>query len=123
MAERHLKVIDKILNEGRLYLRFNDVFYKIKSMTIQGLNAKLDCRNMQDGEEYEINFKIETGLLDDLIGFGLKDARSSIFVISEDQSRPIWFETSIAELIKEVERKELKSDIRRMLGGYTDIEV
>lgn len=123
MAERYLKAIDKVLSEGRLYLRFNDVFYKIKSVSIQDLNAKLECRNLQDGEEYEINFKIEKGLLNDLLEFGLKDSRDSVFIISEDQNRPIWFETSIAELIKEVERKELRSDIRRMLGRYADMEV
>ena len=123
MAERYLKAIDKVLSEGRLYLRFNDVFYKIKSVSIQDLNAKLECRNLQDGEEYEINFKIEKGLLNDLLEFGLKDSRDSVFIISEDQNRPIWFETSIAELIKEVEKKELRSDIRRMLGRYADMEV
>ena len=53
LAERYLKAIDKVLSEGRLYLRFNDIFYKIKSVSIQDLNAKLECRNMQDGEEYE----------------------------------------------------------------------
>jgi len=123
LAERYLKAIDKVLSEGRLYLRFNNVFYKIKSVSIQDLNAKLECRNLQDGEEYEINFKIEKGLLNDLLEFGLKDSRDSVFIISEDQNRPIWFETSIAELIKEVERKELRSDIRRMLGRYADMEV
>jgi hypothetical protein len=123
LAERYLKAIDKVLSEGRLYLRFNDVFYKIKSVSIQDLNAKLECRNLQDGEEYEINFKIEKGLLNDLLEFGLKDSRDSVFIISEDQNRPIWFETSIAELIKEVEKKELRSDIRRMLGRYADMEV
>jgi len=123
LAERYLKAIDKVLSEGRLYLRFNDIFYKIKSVSIQDLNAKLECRNMQDGEEYEINFKIEKGLLNDLLEFGLKDSRDSVFIISEDQNKPIWFETSIAELIKEVERKELRSDIRRMLGRYADMEV
>jgi len=112
-----------MLNEGRLYLKFNDTFYKIKSVAVQGLNARFECRSLKDGEEYEIGFKIEKALLDDLLKFGFKDRPSSIFVISEDLNRPIWFETTIGELIKELERKELRSDIRRMLEGYTDIEL
>ncbi|MEM3737249.1 MAG: hypothetical protein QXJ75_04085 [Candidatus Bathyarchaeia archaeon] len=118
-----MKVVDKVLSEGRLYLKFNDVFYKVKSLTIQGLSARFDCRSLENGEDYEINFKVDEKLLGDLIRFGLKDERNSIFIISEDMDRPVWFETSIAELIKEVEKKGLKNDLRRTLGMYPDMEV
>lgn len=122
MAERYLKAVQKVLNKGSVYLRLHGSIYKIKSLEIKDSDAKFDCRSLRDGENYEINFKIEKKLMTDLVGFGLRDKPNSVFIISEDADKPIWFETSLQELIVEVEKRALRKDLLKELSTYVDIE-
>ncbi|WP_309493239.1 hypothetical protein [Candidatus Hecatella orcuttiae] len=122
MAERYLKAVQKVLNKGSVYLRLHGSIYKIRSLEIKGSDAKFDCRSLHNGENYEISFKIEKKLMTDLIGFGLRDKPNSVFVISEDADKPIWFETSLQELIEEVEKRALRKDLLKELSTYADIE-
>jgi hypothetical protein len=94
----------------------------VKAIEIKGSNAKFECENLQDGEEYEISFKIEKDLMVDLLRFGLKDKPDQVFMISEDLNRPIWFETTLDELIRELEEWKLKKGLKKELAEYKDIE-
>ena len=122
MAERYVKAIEKVLSRGRCYLRLDGVLYRVKKIEIRGLNATFDCKSMHDGEDYEVKFKIERKLLEDLLSFSLKDEKDAIFVISEDAGGTLWFETSMAELIKGVEEREIKENLKRELSNFFDLE-
>jgi len=122
LAERYVKAIEKVLSRGRCYLRLDGVLYRVKKIEIRGLNATFDCKSMHDGEDYEVKFKIERKLLEDLLSFSLKDEKDAIFVISEDAGGTLWFETSMAELIKGVEEREIKENLKRELSNFFDLE-
>ena len=122
MAERYVRAIEKVLGQGRCYLKLDGVLYKVRKIEIKGLEARFDCRSMQDGEEYEIKFKVNRRLLKDLLGFSLKDQKDSIFVISEDEAGTFWFETSMTELLKGIEEKEVRENLRKELSKYMDLE-
>ncbi len=122
MAERYVKAIEKVLSRGRCYLRLDGVLYRVKKIEIRGLNATFDCKSMHDGEDYEVKFKIERKLLEDLLSFSLKDEKDAIFVISEDAGETLWFETSMAELIKGVEEREIKENLKRELSNFFNLE-
>ncbi|MHC1564060.1 MAG: hypothetical protein ACXQTF_01860 [Candidatus Hecatellaceae archaeon] len=122
MAEKYLKAVQKVLNKGSVYFKLHDTIYRVKAIEIKGSNAKFECENLQDGEDYEISFKIEKNLMVDLLRFGLKDKPDQVFMISEDLNRPIWFETTLDELIRELEEWKLKKGLKKELAGYKDIE-
>jgi hypothetical protein len=94
----------------------------VKKIEIRGADAKFECKNLRDGEDYEISFKIEKQLLVDIIRFGLNDQPNSIFIISEDLNKPVWFETSLTELIEEAERQGLKRELEKELASYENLE-
>ena len=122
MAEKYLKAVQKVLNKGSVYFKLHDTIYRVKAIEIKGSKAKFECENLQDGEDYEISFKIERDLMVDLLRFGLKDKPDQVFMISEDLNRPIWFETTLDELIRELEEWKLKKGLQKELAKYKDIE-
>ena len=122
MAEKYIKAVQKVISKGSVYLRLNNSIYRVKKIEIRGSNAKFECKNLRDGEDYEINFKIEKELMVDLIRFGLEDKPNSIFIISEDLNKPVWFETSLTELIEEAEKQGLRRELEKELANYENLE-
>jgi hypothetical protein len=122
LAEKYVKAVQKVINKGTVYLRLNNSIYRVKKIEIRGADAKFECKNLRDGEDYEISFKIEKQLMVDIIRFGLNDQPNSIFIISEDLNKPVWFETSLTELIEEAERQGLKRELEKELASYENLE-
>lgn len=122
LAEKYVRAVQKVLNRGLVYFKLDDSFYRVKAIRIEGSNARFDCESLQNGEEYEVSFKIEEELMADLLRFGLEDKPNSVFIISEDVEKPVWFETSLTELIEGLRRQGVKRDLRRELAAYEDLE-
>ena len=122
MAERHIKNIEKVLNKGLVYLKLDEGFYKIKRIEMRKLDMKFHCKEIGKEKEYEVKFKANPKMFSALITFGLEDKKHSIFMIMAESSKLNWFETSIEELIKQIDEKEVKEDIIRELEIYDDLE-
>lgn len=122
MAERYLKSIDKVLNKSLVYLKLNRNFYRIKRIEMKNLHAKFLCKQIENGRDYEIKFKTSPDMFSDLVTFGLKDKKHGIFVILTESNELSWFETTIEELIKQIDEREIREGIRRELEAYDDME-
>ncbi len=122
MAEKYLKSIDKILNRGLVYLKLDGEFYKIEKIEIKCYQASFHCKQISTGKAFEIKFQVKPEMFTDLVSFGLKDQKYSIFIILKEANDSIWFETSIYELIKQIDDREIREEIKRELYGYEDME-
>ena len=118
----HTLDIEKVLNKGLVYLKLDEGFYKIKRIEMRKLDMKFHCKEIGKEKEYEVKFRANPKMFSALVTFGLEDKKHSIFMIMAESSKLNWFETSIEELIKQIDEKEVKEDIRRELEIYDDLE-
>ena len=89
---------------------------------MKGSEAKFECKQIHSGKAFEIKFQIKTEMFSDLVTFGLKDQKHSIFVILKEPNNSSWFETSVDELIKQIDEREIREEIRKELHSFEDIE-
>lgn len=122
MAENYIKKIHKIVQNGSIYLRMENRFYKLLDIEVKGSEAEVLCHGMDDDKDLHVKLVMEGGLLKDLVCFGLKDKKNSIFIIDKDTSKQIWFETSVESLTREIYTKELYKIMEHKLRSYKDIE-
>jgi hypothetical protein len=122
LAESHIKKVHKTVENGTVYLRTENKFYRLNDIEIKGSKAKVQCHGMDDGKELQFELEIKGNLLQDLVGFGLRDSKNSIFIIVNEDNRNLWFETSVNTLTEGIYKKELGKIIKTKLTAYQDIE-
>ena len=122
MAESYIRKVHKVVKNGSVYLRMQNRFYMLLDIEMSGSEAKVLCHGVDDGKDLQVKLVLEEKLLKDLIGFGLRDKRNSIFIIVKDRDKKIWFETSVETLTEEIYRRELGRVMKRKLDSYQDIE-
>jgi len=122
LAERYIRKVHKVVKNGSVYLRMQNRFYMLLDIEMRGSEAKVLCHGVDDGKDLQVKLVLEEKLLKDLIGFGLRDKRNSIFIIVKDRDKKIWFETSVETLTEEIYRRELGRVMKRKLDSYQDIE-
>ena len=122
MAESYIRKVHKVVKNGSVYLRMQNRFYMLLDIEMSGSQAKVLCHGVDDGKDLHVKLVLEEKLLKDLIGFGLRDKKNSIFIIVKDKDKKIWFETSVETLTEEIYKRELGRIMKRKLDSYQDIE-
>ena len=122
MAENHIREVHKVVKNCAVYLRMENRFYRLIDIEMKGSEAGMLCRGVDDGKELQVKLAIDRKLIQDLLGFGLRDKKNTIFIIVKDAVEKIWFETSVETLTEEMYRRELGRVMKRKLGSYHDIE-